>query len=243
MSAATAMTLEERFAAMRARQLALVPTPTSKSQRSLTTPRVSTIADNLPPPRLFVVGRPKRAAAFEWTRSETLALALHCCAHCRGTGLTLMRGGVREGPCNCVLRAIFRACLNKYHELGEHQGYMSRVSWDVTAGGGRKGSYGLKVEEFRADFELVAKRTLIDELEFRLFRYHFLLGADWRLCCARVGLDRGNFFHACYRIEQKLGRVFRELRPHALFPLDEYFSAAPLMNLAGAIKPRWRPAA
>ena len=36
-------------------------------------------------------------------------------------------------------------------------------------------------------------------------------------------MDRGNFFHAVYRIEQKLGKVFRELKPYALFPLDEYF--------------------
>jgi hypothetical protein len=36
-------------------------------------------------------------------------------------------------------------------------------------------------------------------------------------------LTRGNFFHAVYRLEQKLGRVFLELRPYSLFP-REYFS-------------------
>jgi hypothetical protein len=40
-------------------------------------------------------------------------------------------------------------------------------------------------------------------------------------------MDRGNFFHAVYRIEQKLGRVFRELEPYALFPVNEYFHGAP----------------
>jgi len=50
-----------------------------------------------------------------------------------------------------------------------------------------------------------------------------LLGADWRLCTRRLGMDRGNFFHMVYRIEQKLGRAFRELKPYALYPLDEYF--------------------
>ena len=39
-------------------------------------------------------------------------------------------------------------------------------------------------------------------------------------------IDRGTFFHAVYRIEQKLGRVFRELQPYSLFPLDEYFRGA-----------------
>ena len=38
-------------------------------------------------------------------------------------------------------------------------------------------------------------------------------------------MDRGTFFHELYRIEQKLGRTFRELEPHALFPIDEYFSS------------------
>ena len=28
-------------------------------------------------------------------------------------------------------------------------------------------------------------------------------------------MDRGNFFHSVYRIEQKLGKVFRELHPTA----------------------------
>lgn len=76
-----------------------------------------------------------------------------------------------------------------------------------------------------ADFYLVTKRTL-DAFEFQLFRFHFLLGADWKLCCRRLKIDRGRFFHAVYRIEQKLGRVFRELQPYALFPLDEYFGGS-----------------
>lgn len=60
-------------------------------------------------------------------------------------------------------------------------------------------------------------------LLFRVFRYYFLLGADWKLCCRQLGMDRGNFFHAVYRIEQKLGRVFAELDPYGLDPVDEYF--------------------
>jgi hypothetical protein len=72
------------------------------------------------------------------------------------------------------------------------------------------------------DFSLVSRRALGEE-EYRLFRYHFLLGADWKLCTRKLGVDRGNFFHAIYKIEQKLGLVFRELEPYGLFPLDEYF--------------------
>ncbi len=73
-----------------------------------------------------------------------------------------------------------------------------------------------------ADFCLVSRRTL-DDFEYKVFRFHFLLGADWRLCCRQMKIDRGTFFHAVYRIQQKLGRVFRDLKPYSLYPLDEYF--------------------
>ena len=36
-------------------------------------------------------------------------------------------------------------------------------------------------------------------------------------------MERGDFFHEVYRIQQKLGRAFRELEPFALYPLNEYF--------------------
>ena len=56
-----------------------------------------------------------------------------------------------------------------------------------------------------------------------MFRFHDLLGADWKLCARRLGIGRGEFYHAAYRIEQKLGRAFRELDPYPLFPLRSYF--------------------
>ena len=89
----------------------------------------------------------------------------------------------------------------------------------------RPSTWGRKDEEYIADFTLIARRHLTEE-EHRLFRYHFLLGADWKLCSRKLGMERGNFFHAVYRIEQKLGRVFRELEPYALYPLDDYFHGA-----------------
>ncbi len=74
-----------------------------------------------------------------------------------------------------------------------------------------------------ADFCLVSRRVL-DDFEYQLFRYHFLLEADWKLCCRQLKMDRGNFFHSIYRIQQKLGRTFAELQPYPLFPLSEYFA-------------------
>jgi len=83
--------------------------------------------------------------------------------------------------------------------------------------------YSRKREEYMADFCLVSRRVL-NAQENVIFRYHFLLGADWKLCCRRLRMDRGNFFHAVYRIEQKLGRTFAELQPYPLYPLRDYFS-------------------
>lgn len=102
---------------------------------------------------------------------------------------------------------------------------MSKVTLEAHRGRQRPSTWGRKDEEYIADFSLVARKAL-DADEHRLFRFHFLLGADWKLCSRRLGIDRGNFYHAVYRIEQKLGRTFRELEPYPLFPLDEYFHGA-----------------
>jgi hypothetical protein len=73
-----------------------------------------------------------------------------------------------------------------------------------------------------ADFCLISRRAL-DDVEYRLFRYYFLLGASWRLCSRQLKLERGVLFHSIYRIEKKLGRAFAETEPYPIFPLDEYF--------------------
>ena len=158
----------------------------------------------------------------DWTRSDTLILAYDNCAHCHGLGVRDGRRGATN-PCNCVLRGVFRACYNRFRYCITKEKHMSRVSLEYTSGRDRRMSYGRKDEEYCADFYLVSKRHL-DEFEFRIFRFHFLLGADWKLCCRKMGIDRGNFFHAIYRIEQKLGKVFRELQPYGLYPVDEYFN-------------------
>jgi hypothetical protein len=110
---------------------------------------------------------------------------------------------------------------------------MSHASLEFIPGPSGKFAWGRKDEEYVADFCLVSHRTL-DEFEYKVFKFHFLLGADWKLCTRRLGIDRGNFFHAVYRIEQKLGRVFRELEPYGLFPLDEYFRGTRLMPQPGS---------
>ena len=157
----------------------------------------------------------------EWNRSETIALAKSSCTHCHGDGLRPGRGG-KWSPCNCVLRTIFRACYARFRYCATKEKYMSKVTLTMCAGKDRKLTWVRKDEDYVADFCLVSRRTLT-EFEYRVFRFHFLLGADWKLCCRQMKIDRGTFFHAVYRLQQKLGRVFRELEPYSLYPLDEYF--------------------
>ena len=183
----------------------------------------------------------------EWTRSETLVLAQQSCAFCYGLGLRSGRSGAST-PCNCVFRAIFRACYARFRQCASKEKYVSRVSLEANPGRQRRSVWGLKNEEYMADFILVSRRTL-EEYEYVVFKYHFLLGADWNLCCKKLKLDRGEFFHEVYRIQQKLGRTFRELEPHALFPLDQYFNSrtkepieiSPAFKVETEVAPKTRP--
>ncbi len=158
----------------------------------------------------------------EWTRSETLALASADCATCHGLGLVI--GKRTESPCNCVLREVFRTCYRRFRYCVAKEKSMTKTSLQFTPGTDRRRAWGRKDEEYMADFVLVARRELAPK-EYRVFNYHFLLGAGWALCSKKLEIDRGNFYHMIYRIEQKLGRVFRELEPYGLFPLEEYFSS------------------
>ncbi len=158
----------------------------------------------------------------QWNRSHTVGISKASCTKCQGFGLRKSRGE-KEAPCNCVFRGVFRACWNRFRECVALGSYGSSVSLEFCAGKEGRRRYSRKREEYMADFCLVTKRALDDE-DYRLFRYHFLLGANWSLCCKRLNMDRGTFFHQVYRIEQKLGRTYAELEPFPLFPIDEYFA-------------------
>lgn len=170
---------------------------------------------------LTMEGAERTFQPMNWDRSQTIALARSTCAHCHGYGLRPGRND-RETPCNCVFRAVFRACYRRFRECASKEKHLSRVQLEFSGGKDNRMAYGRKVEEYLADFCLVSRRVL-PAFDYDVFRFHFLLGADWKLCCWRMHIDRGTFFHTVYRIEQRLGKAFRELEPYSLFPLDEYF--------------------
>ncbi len=99
-----------------------------------------------------------------------------------------------------------------------------------------RGMWSRKEEEYMADFDLVARRHL-DAVHYKIFRYYFLLGADWKLCARKMGIDRGRLYHAVYRIEEKLGRAFAELEPYPLYPPREYFALRHPVAVAPIRKP------
>lgn len=162
----------------------------------------------------------------EWSRSSTIALAHPKCTYCQGLGLIRTQKNKQGRACNCVLRAVFRICYNRFRLCVEKEKHMSQASLDFSPGREkRRYIWARKDEEYSADFFLVSRRTLL-ESEWRIFRFHYLLGADWKLCCRRLGMERGAFFHAVYRIQQKLGRAFSGMEPYGLYPVDEYFGGA-----------------
>jgi hypothetical protein len=162
--------------------------------------------------------------SMHWNRSNSIGSARISCQYCHGNG-TRFTGKGREVPCNCIFLAIFRACWNRFRECAASGAHVGTVSLDYYPGTGGHRIYSRKKEEFMADFCLVSRRVL-DESEYEIFRYRFLLGADWKMCCDRLKLDRGGFFHSVYRIERKLGRAFAEIKPYPLYPLGDYFGDA-----------------
>ncbi len=175
----------------------------------------------------------------QWNRSNAIGLSKTSCLQCHGQGVRIVLK-TKEVPCNCVYRAVFRACYNRFREYAAQGAGASTVSLEFCRGRDGQRTYSRKWEEYTADFCLVSRRFL-DAFEYKVFRFHFLLGADWRLCCRQMKIDRGTFFHAVYRIEQELGRAFAQLQPYALYPVNEYFGGLVHREPRPALEPLRRP--
>ena len=169
---------------------------------------------------------PLRPTTPHWDRSENIALARPRCVACHGLGL-VGASCARVHPCGCVWRAIFRACLERYRsiQVKQERGPV-RGGLGIRPGprGHRRGPpWQWKNLDYCADFVLLARRVL-DPLHYQIFRLHFLEERPCGECTRRLGISRGHFFHAVYRLQQKLGQRFRELQPYGLWPLPVYFS-------------------
>jgi hypothetical protein len=180
-----------------------------------------------------------------WTQSHALPLSAQTCVHCFGMGMRSFGKAGHRVVCGCVLRAIFRACYRRFRYCLEGPPKMScshideqRISrgkgigHSAARGRTEPAKYGIPSAEYVADFLAIAKRTLSpDGTEtqlYRIFVWHFLYGAEAPLINQRLGRPREDreLFHDYYRIEEALGRAFRETEPYGLWPLDEYFGGA-----------------
>jgi hypothetical protein len=158
------------------------------------------------------------------TPRDFIACATIGCTHCNGTGVHLTGREKSEDVCACCYRSIARAVLAHVRWLSETSGYAIRTNMSQLGRGSHRTGLrenGRKGSELCADAYLIAKRTLSVQ-EFDIYKRHFLLGAIWK---DFPHIERGNFFHTCYRIEQTLGKVFVTLKPYPLFPLDSYLNS------------------
>src|ERR1700733_543019 len=161
-----------------------------------------------------------------------MALSLDDCTKCNGTGVRLAGRGKSEtfsnartqkteAVCTRCDRGVFRATLAAYKFHSESIGMsirtnLSQFSRSLSRQGRR--ANGRRSEEFVADVLAVSKRNLTPR-QWRIFSGHCIAGKEWN----QFGIELGVFWHDKYRLEAKLGRIFRELKPYALYPTDEYF--------------------
>jgi len=144
-------------------------------------------------------------------RGSLASLADGRCMKCEGLGVIFVGCGFGHPIlCNCVFRGVFRKCFYQWQHAASFQ-------WS-----------NIKHEEidFAIDFEKIAVNRLTS-IPAHVFRLHFLQGAPWKLCCQQMRISRGEFFHEVYRLEQRLGRVFVEMKPYGLYPIQKYLAKNP----------------
>jgi hypothetical protein len=159
---------------------------------------------------------------YQWTRADVLGLARPGCTNCHGRGWFSATPGY---ACHCVTRSIFRQLMAEWHKVkdAEHLAQF-RVEQIGQRGGKtcRRGTWSMKRPEFVADLELLVKRVLAPS-DFRVWRLWHCYGADHHTMQRITGMNKGEVFHTVYRIETKVGREARQLKPYALFPVADYY--------------------
>jgi hypothetical protein len=164
-----------------------------------------------------------RSMAAGGFRAEDVALAAARadCACCRGYGQVPSYGG-RQGICNCVWRAVFRACLARYRAEQMRMQGCTTARWELLYPG-RRGHPGLNVgnrsAEYCAEIWLAVRRNL-SPLEKRIFERNLLAQVPYRTC--GTGLAHGAFFCRARRIQERMGREFMR---RGLYPTNSYFGA------------------
>lgn len=156
-------------------------------------------------------------------------LALISCSKCYGRGFVIGRDLATEFLCPCVARKIFHTVLARrdyFYESGKitqiNYTQMEYKAYGDSSNAGVYTVYGIMNLEYCIDFEILARHSL-SETQFLIFKLRYLQKKNFKVCCKRARLSRGNFFHMCYIIEQKVGLAALALKPYPLFPISDYF--------------------
>ena len=160
--------------------------------------------------------------------ASVIALAKTGCETCNGLGR--QDGGA---VCHCVHHRVFNTVMAKFR-------YCAVTVWPaprrfdhfINSSARPNSGHRMMNQDFVADVHLAAKRTLTAE-DFKLFRYRYCLGADARLCARQLGMTPESCVQRLQAIEARLGQAFRNMRPYALYPLDQYFHA----RIPGGVRP------
>lgn len=157
------------------------------------------------------------------SRSPWAAVVNPHCTVCSASGWR-----EKDQACLCIWRGIFDQCYERFCVCLIRSGYTIRVLRINGAGFGPKNRVSnarYKTEEFLADFQLVGLRALPEPELQQIFVLHFLRGLPQSACCRQLGMDRGTFYRAVYKIKTRLGYAFANTKPFVLYPVDQYFGA------------------
>jgi hypothetical protein len=132
------------------------------------------------------------------------------CTQCRGTGR-------RKVVCGCCFRRAFRQCLDNYKAAAIRLACCGEVPVLELVGSGV--SAGIKRAEYVADWERIAATSLARGQQ-KLLRLHFIEERRWQDCLVPLDLDKGEFWHEAYRVQERMGKALAEA---GLWPVGSYF--------------------
>lgn len=157
---------------------------------------------------------------------EIRALAKARCETCMGLGQRLnLKTGQPQGPCRCAIFRLFRICHNKYRDCGRNMEHYSAVSFTRTGGGPGGRNFGRKNEEYRADFFLIASRTLRrGTAEHRFFKIRYIEDNGRAETQRALHLTRAEYDRLDDRVVYAAGKAFMTNEPSTIYPFDSYFS-------------------
>ncbi len=144
-------------------------------------------------------------------------------------------------PCEHEYISRFEKCLDRYRQSKGEYGKSAGI-----LGGGDNGVVRTSPTiwsrpgiEYIADFESVGRRALKDEVHKIIFKYLFVENrGPWKtlgeLVKAAHRTDPVIFISTTREIKIKLGKVFSELQPYALWPVQAYMHQSRLSDCSSS---------